>query len=98
MLIPTLTNADNDNDIEMATSDTYTPKTADLTLGRAPCRRRRATQTEKGSGKSAVMSATNNVVANTANVAPKFPATETGMREVAENTAAGDATAYQRWR
>ena len=36
----------DDNDISMATSDTYTPKMADV--GQPPCRRRRATPTDKG--------------------------------------------------
>ena len=55
----------------------------------APCRRRRATQTETWFWQErGTIRASNAVVVNTENVAPKFPSSETGMREVAEGTAA----------
>ena len=75
----------DDNAIEMATSATYTPEdTGDLSV--------RASYTDgHGAGKLVVEEMANMVVANLANVAPKFPDTETGMREVEENTAAGMA-------
>ncbi len=71
--------------IAMATSDTYTPE-ATGTLSA------KATYTDgHGANKEAVGPAANDVVVNLANVAPKFPDTETGMRGVEENTAAGTA-------
>ena len=71
--------------IEMATSATYTPEAiGDLSA--------KASYTDgHGANKEAIKEAANTVVVNTANVAPKFPDTETGMREVAEGTAAGTA-------
>ena len=68
--------------IAMATSDTYTPKATGMLSAKA------SYTDGEGASKSAVRSAANLVVENTANVAPKFPAAETGMREVAENTPA----------
>ena len=68
--------------IEGATSATYTPE-ADGALSA------KASYTDgHGSGKMAVGTKAA-VVENTANVAPKFPAAETGMRVVAEGTVAG---------
>ena len=77
------TQATDENAIDMAISDTHTPmETGSLSA--------KATYTDgEGTGKSAVKAAPNDVVANTANVAPEFPEAETGMREVAEGT---DAT------
>ena len=71
--------------IAMATSDTYTPKVIGMLSVKA------SYTDEHGSGKSAVGTTEADVILNTANVAPKFPVTETGMREVAENTMAGVA-------
>ena len=76
------TQATDANDIDMATSDTYTP------MDEEPLSAKASYTDGHGAGKSAVGSEAD-VVANTANVAPKFPETETGMREVAEGTAAG---------
>ena len=73
---------DDDNAIAMATSDTYTPEdTGPLSA--------KATYTDgEGAGKMAVGSEAD-VIVNLENVAPKFPDTETGMREVAEEAPAG---------
>ena len=72
------------NAIEMATSDTYTPMAVgDLSA--------KASYTDgEGANKSAIGSSTAGVIVNNANVAPEFPDTETGMREVEENTVAGE--------
>ena len=73
----------DDNAIEMATSATYTPEEAGALSAKA-------TYTDgHGANKMAVGGATNDVVVNIANVAPKFPDAETGMRKVAEGTAEG---------
>ena len=86
---PLLLMATADNDIAMATSDTYTPKMADITGAAAGFLSAKASYTDgHGAVKSAVLAAANAVVVNIENVAPKFPDTETGMREVAENTLA----------
>ena len=69
------------NAIEDATSDTYTPEATGLLSVRASF-------TDGSGSDSAKVSAANPVIANTANVAPKFPSSETGMRVVAEGTAA----------
>ena len=76
-------NVNDDNAIEMATSDTYTPEDIGLLSARA------SYTDGHGASKSVVKAATNLVVANLANVAPKFPDTETGARKVAEGAAAG---------
>ena len=75
---------DADTGIPMATSATYTPEeTGFLTV--------RASYTDgHGAGKSVIQQAVD-VVVNLANVAPEFPATETGMREVAEDASAAVA-------
>ena len=65
------------NAIEMATSDTYTPEDEDI--GGALSARASYTD-DHGAGKSKVKQTTNVVAANLANVAPKFPDTETGAR------------------
>ena len=60
---------------------------------RRPVGERRATPTEKGPDKSAVGATDDDVVVveNTANVAPKFPSSETGMQgSVAEGTGPGE--------
>ena len=64
--------------IAMATSDTYTPKAAGMLSAKA------SYTDGEGTGKSAVGTTVAPVVVNTANVAPKFPSSETGMREVDE--------------
>ena len=64
--------------IPMADSDTYTPKET------GPLSAKASYTDGHGAVKSAVGTEAN-VVENTANVAPKFPDTETGVREVAEN-------------
>ena len=76
---------DDANAIEMATSDTYTPEDEDI----GPLSARASYTDDHGAGKEVVKATTNLVVANLANVAPKFPDTETGARKVEENTAAG---------
>ena len=85
------TEATDENAIDMATSDTYTPAAPPGPLSA------KASYTDgEGTAKSAVKAAANDVVENTANVAPEFPDTETGMREVAEGTTdtdIGDAVA-----
>ena len=73
----------------MATSDTYTPKMADIAAAAGALSAKASYTDGEGAGKSAVLAAANPVVVNTENVAPKFPDTETGMREVAEGTPAG---------
>ena len=75
--------------IAMATSATYTPKMADIVLALGFLSAKASYTDGHGAGKSAVLAAANAVVENAANVAPKFPDTETGMREVAEGTVAG---------
>ena len=81
-------NAASTNAIEMATSDTYTPKATEVAVD-GPLSARASYTDGEGTGKMrGRCQATNAVVENLANVAPKFPATETGMREVAENTGA----------
>ena len=79
--------ADDENAIEMATSDTYTPEEDDI----GPLSARARYTDDHGAGKSVVSETTHEVVANVANVAPKFPDTETGVRKVAEGTPAGMA-------
>ena len=79
--------ATNGNAISMATSDTYTPKMSDLAEAPGTLSAKASYTDGEGAAKMAVVSAT--VIANIANVAPKFPAAETGMREVAENTMTG---------
>ncbi len=71
----------DDNAIAMATSDTYTPEeTGELSA--------KASYTDgHGANKEATKEAANDVVANTANVAPKFPDTESGVRKVQEGPA-----------
>ena len=77
-------NATDANAIEMATSATYTPEmTGDLSA--------KASYTDGHGANKEAAGAANAVVANSANVAPEFPATETGMREVPEGTAAAVA-------
>ena len=71
--------------IAMAKSDTYTPKAA------GPLSAKASYTDGEGTGKSAVGTTVAPVVVNTANVAPKFPSSETGMREVAEGPAADPA-------
>ena len=61
------------NAIEMATSDTYTPEDEDI--GGALSARASYTD-DHGAGKSKAKQTANVVVANLANVAPKFPDTE----------------------
>ena len=79
-----VTDADaDDTAIEMATSAAYTPEATGILSVRA------SYTDVHGAGKSVVEQTAHEVVANLANVAPKFPDTETGMREVAEGTAAG---------
>ena len=69
--------------IPMATSDTYTP------METGPLSAKASYTDGHGADKSAVgPEVARAVVDNTANVAPKFPETETGMREVAEGTVA----------
>ena len=70
----------DENAIDMATSDTYTPEDAGTLSVRA------SYTDGEGADKTAVGVPTNLVVVNTANVAPEFAATETGTRMVAENT------------
>ena len=69
--------------IAMAKSDTYTPKATGMLSAKA------SYTDGEGTGKSMVGTEAE-VVANIANVAPKFASSETGMREVAEGTAAGE--------
>ena len=78
------TEATDENAIAMATSDTHTP-----TAPPGPLSAKASYTDAEGTGKSAVKAAANDVVENTANVAPEFPEAETGARSVDEGT---DAT------
>ena len=78
----------DDTAIAMATSDTYTPT---LMEDSDPLSAKATYTDGHGANKMAVGPAANTVVVNTANVAPKFPDTETGMRKVAEGTEAGQS-------
>ena len=73
------------NAIADATSDIYTPVSGDVDATLSV----RAMYTDGQGSDSASLAVTNTVVVNTANVAPKFPDTESGIRKVAEGTAAG---------
>ena len=73
------------NAIADATSDTYKPVSGDVGDNLSV----RAMYTDGQGSDSASLAVPNVVVANTANVAPKFPDTESGIRKVAEGIAAG---------
>ena len=74
-------------EIDGAEMATYTPDDDDDLY---QCLQATASYTDRrGDGKSAMQESDNAVIVNTDNRAPEFPATETGMRSVAENTAAG---------
>ena len=74
--------ADN---IEGATSATYTPEDHDIDK----CLRATASYTDTQGEQTAPKVSDNPVIANTDNRAPMFPDTETGMRSVPEGTDAG---------
>ena len=73
-----------DSVIDMATSDTYTPEDEGALSAKAR-------YTDGHGANKEVIEEAAAVIVNLANVAPKFPDTETGMRAVAENTPAGGA-------
>ena len=80
----TAASADDDSVIDMATSDTYTPEDEGALSAKAR-------YTDGHGANKEVIEEAAAVIVNLANVAPKFPDTETGMRAVAENTPAGGA-------